>query len=60
MSTAILELREALSRRFPEAQPLAWGTAQAVPTGVAELNGLLPGHGLVHRWHVMARRAGDC
>jgi hypothetical protein len=46
MSTAILELREALSRRFPDAQPLAWGTAQAEPTGVAELNGLLPGGGL--------------
>ncbi|HSJ33377.1 MAG TPA: hypothetical protein VK933_18195, partial [Longimicrobiales bacterium] len=43
---AVLELRQALERRFPDALPLGQGTAAAVGTGLAALDGLLPGGGL--------------
>ncbi|CAN5729648.1 hypothetical protein BH23GEM10_BH23GEM10_08020 [soil metagenome] len=50
---AVQELRDALERRFPEAVPLGRGTAATaataatVATGIAVLDGLLPGGGLV-------------
>lgn len=43
---AIQDLRETLAHRYPDAQPLRWGTAQAVGTGVERLDGLLPNGGL--------------
>jgi hypothetical protein len=48
MATAALyELKQALERRFPDALPLGTGTTGAVGTGVAALDELLPGGGLV-------------
>jgi hypothetical protein len=44
--TQLRELRQAIERRFTDAQPLAHGTAAAVGTGVAAVDGLLPGGGL--------------
>ncbi len=46
MATGVLELREVLARRFPDAVPVTYGTAGAVTTGVAALDGVLPGGGL--------------
>jgi hypothetical protein len=45
-AAAILDLREALSRRFPDALPLAVRTVQAVATGIVHLDRLLPNGGL--------------
>jgi len=46
MSARPLELRELLALRFPDAVPVTYGTAGAVPTGVAALDRALPGGGL--------------
>jgi hypothetical protein len=47
MSAAqILELKEALSQRFPNAQPVAYRTAGAVATGIEQLDNFLPANGL--------------
>jgi hypothetical protein len=47
MSAAqILELKEALSLRFPNAQPVAYRTGGAVATGIAQLDNFLPANGL--------------
>ncbi|MFW6201096.1 MAG: hypothetical protein ACOC8B_00840, partial [Gemmatimonadota bacterium] len=46
MSAQVLELKELLARRFPDAVPVAYRAAGAVATGVAELDELLPGGGL--------------
>jgi hypothetical protein len=43
---ALTELREALERRFPDALPLSGSTVGGVGTGIAALDGLLPGRGL--------------
>lgn len=45
-AAAVQELRQALERQFPDAQPLGRGTAATVGTGVAALDVLLPGGGL--------------
>jgi hypothetical protein len=42
----ILQLKEALEQRFPNAQPIAFRTAGAVATGVSALDNLLPANGL--------------
>ena len=44
--SAVPDLREALARRFPDAQPLVYRTAAGVATGIDELDGMLPGGGL--------------
>jgi hypothetical protein len=46
MSSSVLALREALQQRFPAAQPVRYGTAAPLPTGLAELDRALPGGGL--------------
>lgn len=46
MATSVLDLREVLARRFPDAVPVTYGTAGAVATGVAALDGVLPGGGV--------------
>jgi hypothetical protein len=43
---ALHDLRAALSQRFPDALPLGRGLAEAIATGNAALDGLLPGGGL--------------
>jgi hypothetical protein len=43
---AIQDLRETLARRYPDALPLSWRTAQAVATGIVQLDRLLPNGGL--------------
>jgi len=43
---AIQDLRETLARRYPDALPLVWRTAQAVSTGIEPLDRLLPNGGL--------------
>ena len=42
----VLALRQALQERFPNAQPVVYRTAGAVPTGLAGLDAMLPGNGL--------------
>lgn len=42
----ILQLKEALEQRFPNALPIAYRTAGALATGVSALDNLLPGNGL--------------
>lgn len=42
----VLALRQALQERFPNAQPVVYRTAGAVPTGLGALDALLPGGGL--------------
>ena len=42
----ILELRRQLERRFPDAQPVRYGTTGAVATGVGALDAALPAGGL--------------
>jgi hypothetical protein len=44
--SVVAELREALARRHPDALPLAYRTAQAVATGIASLDAMLPNAGL--------------
>lgn len=46
LSASVSSLRDALSRRFPDALPLAYRTAVTVATGVEALDGLLPNGGL--------------
>jgi hypothetical protein len=46
MSSSVLALREALQQRFPAAQPVHYGTAVPIPTGLAALDRALPGGGL--------------
>jgi hypothetical protein len=46
MGIPLLELREVLERRFPDAVPLGRGLAASVGTGLRELDALLPGGGL--------------
>lgn len=43
---AIQDLKETLARRYPNALPLVWRTAQAVSTGIEPLDRLLPNGGL--------------
>ena len=43
---AIRDLRDVLARRYPDALPLSWRTAQAVGTGIEPLDRLLPNGGL--------------
>jgi hypothetical protein len=43
---ALQDLKQALQQRFPDALPLGRGLADAVPTGSAALDTLLPGGGL--------------
>lgn len=45
MST-VLELKEALELRFPNAQPVAYRTGGALATGISALDNLLPAGGL--------------
>lgn len=45
-SAAVLDLRRSLADQFPDAQPLVYRTAAALPTGLRELDGLLPNGGL--------------
>ncbi|HUG39970.1 MAG TPA: hypothetical protein VMM12_05780, partial [Longimicrobiales bacterium] len=51
----VLELRRQLERRFPDAQPVRYGTTGAVATGIAALDAALPAGGLprgrVTLWH---------
>lgn len=51
----VVELREQLERRFPDAQPVHVGTTGAVGTGIGALNAALPASGLprgrVTLWH---------
>lgn len=42
----VLELKEALAQRFPNAQPIAYRTVGAVATGLCTLDNFLPGNGL--------------
>src|SRR5687768_6682890 len=42
----VLELKNALSQRFPNAQPIAYRTSGAVATGIEELDNFLPASGL--------------
>ncbi|HUG41746.1 MAG TPA: hypothetical protein VMM12_14755 [Longimicrobiales bacterium] len=42
----VLELRRQLEQRFPDAQPVRYGTTGAVATGVAALDAALPAGGL--------------
>ena len=42
----LAELRHAIEQKFPDALPLAHATVSAVGTGIAALDGLLPGAGL--------------
>ena len=42
----VIALREALEQRFPNAKPLVFRTAGAVPTGLGALDAMLPGGGL--------------
>lgn len=42
----VLELRKQLERRFPDAQPVRYGTTGATLTGVAALDAALPAGGL--------------
>jgi hypothetical protein len=42
----VLLLKEALEQRFPNALPISYRTAGAVPTGVAALDHMLPAQGL--------------
>lgn len=42
----VLELRRQLERRFPDAQPVRYGTTGGVATGVAALDAVLPAGGL--------------
>lgn len=46
MTASLTHLRETLVRRFPDALPLSYRTAQAVATSIPELDGLLPNGGL--------------
>lgn len=46
MTAQTAVLREMLERRFPDAVPVAMRAARALPTGVAALDGILPGGGL--------------
>lgn len=45
MTSSVLELRALLERRFPDAVPVTYRSAGAVATGVAALDGVLPGGG---------------
>lgn len=45
-ASALQDLRQALEQRFPDAIPLGRGAAPVVATGLAPLDGLLPGGGL--------------
>lgn len=45
-ASSLAELRDVLARRFPDALPLSYRAAQAVATGIAELDALLPVGGL--------------
>lgn len=45
MVMELAELRQELEDRFPDAVPLRYRTAAGVPTGVAALDGVLPGGG---------------
>ena len=51
----VLELRKQLEQRFPDAQPVRYGTTGAVATGVVALDAALPAGGLprgrVTLWH---------
>lgn len=42
----VLELRKQLEQRFPDAQPVRYGTTGALPTGLGALDGALPAGGL--------------
>jgi len=55
--SAIQDLRSALERRFPDAIPLGRGLAPSVATGIAALDGVLPGSGLA-RGRLTAWRPG--
>lgn len=46
MTQAALDLRRLLERRFPDALPVRYGTTASAPTGVAELDAILPSGGL--------------
>jgi hypothetical protein len=54
---ALDQLRRTLEQRFPDAMPLGHGTADVVSTGIAALDGLLPGGGLA-RGRLTAWRPG--
>ncbi|MFZ5624743.1 MAG: hypothetical protein ACOY71_09990, partial [Gemmatimonadota bacterium] len=57
--SAVAALRDLLDRRFPDATPVTRQTARPVPTGVAELDGILPQGGLPRgRVTVWAPRGG--
>ena len=42
----VLELRRQLEKRFPDAQPVQYGTTASVATGIEALDGALPAGGL--------------
>ncbi len=46
MRAAVAELRETLTRRYPDALPLVYRTAPTVATGLDGLDGLLPNGGI--------------
>jgi hypothetical protein len=46
MMSALPALRELIERRFPDAVPVVHQTAQAVATGIAELDRIFPGEGI--------------
>ena len=54
----VLALRQALQERFPNAQPVIYRTAGAVPTGLGALDALLPGNGLPRGRLVMWQPGG--
>lgn len=45
-AAALIELRQTLRQKFPDALPVSYRTAQPVATGIARLDGLLPSGGL--------------
>lgn len=56
-NAALIDLKRALERQFPDALPLRQGTAAVVGTGIEALDGLLPGGGLA-RGRLTAWRPG--
>lgn len=56
-TAALLDLKQALERRFPDALPLRQGTAAVVGTGIDALDALFPGGGLA-RGRLTAWRPG--
>ena len=55
-AAALIELRQTLRQKFPDALPVSYRTAQPVATGIARLDGLLPSGGLPRGWP-QARKA---